>query len=71
MRRRIAMIVGLTISVLIALAVSTWTQISFWGALGIALAALVINGFVAEIEDRRPGGFYNPAKDRHDDDRSR
>jgi len=31
----------------------------FWGAFAIVGAALLINGVVAEIEDRQPGGFLN------------
>jgi len=32
----------------------------FWVAFAIAVAALLVNGLMAEIEDRRPGGFLNP-----------
>jgi len=34
--------------------------IPFWGGAAIVAAALVINGVVAEEEDRAPGGFLNP-----------
>ena len=32
----------------------------FWGGVLIAAAALLVNGLVAEVEDRAPGGFLNP-----------
>ncbi len=32
----------------------------FWGGAAIVAAALVINGVVAEVEDRAQGGFLNP-----------
>lgn len=32
----------------------------FWVAFLIVAGALVVNGVVAEIEDRAPGGFLNP-----------
>lgn len=32
----------------------------FWSGAAIVAAALVINGVVAEVEDRAPGGFLNP-----------
>jgi hypothetical protein len=32
----------------------------FWGAFLIVAVALVVNGLVAEVEDRAPGGFLNP-----------
>lgn len=34
----------------------------FWVAFLIVAGALVINGVVAEIEDRAPGGFLNPKR---------
>jgi hypothetical protein len=34
--------------------------INFWAAAIIAGLALIANGLLAEWEDRRPGGFYNP-----------
>jgi len=32
----------------------------FLGGAAVVGAALVINGVVAEVEDRAPGGFLNP-----------
>ena len=39
-------------------------HLSFWITFAITAAALVINGFVAELEDRMPGGFLNPRGDK-------
>jgi hypothetical protein len=36
--------------------------LSFWVIFGITAGALLLNGIVAEMEDRRPGGFLNPRK---------
>jgi len=33
-----------------------------WAAILIVAAALLINGLIAEVEDRAPGGFLNPRK---------
>ena len=38
--------------------------LSFWWAFAIVVAAVVLNGIVAEVEDRMPGGFLNPRGDR-------
>ncbi len=52
------------VSVALAAAVSwptaTLSGLSFWASFAIAVAALMINGLVAEVEDRLPGGFLNP-----------
>jgi hypothetical protein len=37
-------------------------QLSFWITFAITAAALVVNGFIAEWEDRMPGGFLNPRR---------
>ena len=38
------------------------TGLSYWGASAMVMAALAITGFVAEIEDRSPGGFLGTSK---------
>ena len=38
----------------------------FWGAFLIVVGSLVVNGVVAEIDDRVPGGFLNPRKGKDD-----
>ena len=45
---------------ILAFAVSRIWRVNFWMVFGITAAALVINGIVAEVEDRLPGGFLNP-----------
>ena len=36
--------------------------LGFWVTFVITAVALVLNGIVAEIEDRVPGGFLNPRR---------
>jgi hypothetical protein len=40
--------------------ISHWSSLSFWVGFAIVAAALLINGWIAEIEDNAPGGFNNP-----------
>jgi hypothetical protein len=56
-------LVGFGIAALAALAFSTFTGLPFWAGLGIAVVALLINGWLAEWEDNQPGGFNNPKND--------
>ncbi len=37
------------------------TGMPFWGGAVLVAFAFVINGVVAEVEDRAPGGFLNPS----------
>ena len=32
----------------------------YWAAALIVALALMVNGLIAEVEDRSPGGFFNP-----------
>ena len=41
--------------------VSYFSALAYWPAFGIVLFALVVNGFVATVEDDLPGGFSNPS----------
>ncbi|MGM8063222.1 hypothetical protein [Vogesella indigofera] len=34
--------------------------IPFWGSVAIVSFSLIINGVIAEVEDKAPGGFLNP-----------
>jgi hypothetical protein len=56
-------LVWAAIVIIVAGAASYLIGIGFWPAAAIVAAALVINGIVAEFEDRRPGGFLNPRDD--------
>ena len=38
--------------------------LSFWITFAITAAAMVVNGLIAELEDRMPGGFLNPKTDK-------
>ena len=66
----IGFVAALAFAAVIGFAASMWVHIPFWICFAIALVSMVINSVVAEIEDRRPGGFYNPnrVEDRCRDD---
>jgi len=53
---------------LIAWAVYRWAGVPFWVSAAIVVSAILINGFVALIEDEIPGGFNNPRKKPHSDE---
>jgi archaellum biogenesis protein FlaJ (TadC family) len=57
----IALILVITLSIF---ALYRWAGIPLWAAIVLVVAALFINGLIADIEDRRPGGFLNPSKKR-------
>jgi hypothetical protein len=48
------------LAIVFALGLSYSYGISFWWAFALVAVAFIINGFVAEVEDRAPGGFLNP-----------
>jgi hypothetical protein len=52
---------SITIAFCIAGIISYFAEFNFWMVLGIIVAAMAINGFVAEVEDNAPGGFNNPS----------
>jgi hypothetical protein len=43
-----------------AVAMSYFAKLNFWLCLGIVVGAVLINGWVATLEDDLPGGFNNP-----------
>ena len=43
-----------------AVAVSHYAQLNLWACLGVAVGAILINGWVATLGDDLPGGFNNP-----------
>ena len=53
-------IISISIVAAISAAVCHFTKLGFWPVFGITVVALLINGFVATIEDDLPGGFNNP-----------
>ena len=48
---------------LIAFGISAWSGFSFWWASVLVAIAMVINGVIAEVEDRSRGGFLKPEKE--------
>ena len=47
---------------IVVVALSYFSGLPWWGALIIVACSMVINSYLAEFEDRLPGGFYNPQK---------
>jgi hypothetical protein len=56
----VAALVGFSVAALVGWALHHWAGLNFWVAFAIVIAAMVINGFIAEAEDNAPGGFNNP-----------
>lgn len=52
----------IAICALIAWGLHHWGGLNFWAGIGLVAFALFLNGVLAEIEDRMPGGFLNPKK---------
>jgi hypothetical protein len=42
-----------------------FTKIPYWAAFLLLVAGCIINGIIAEIEDRQRGGFLNPPESLH------
>ena len=68
-RRRRTWIISLIVwgfALLCAAGFSYFSKLNFWLCLGVVAAAWIINSIIAEIEDRLPGGFLNPRKNKKD-----
>ena len=52
------------LALLVALAIHFLGGVDLWLAIVITAIAWIANGLIAELEDRRPGGFLNPKKKR-------
>lgn len=68
-KRRRTWVISLIVwgfALLSAAAFSYFTKLNFWLCLGVVAVAWVINSIIAEIEDRIPGGFLNPRKNKKD-----
>ena len=58
---KVAVLIGSAVAFLgLAALESRLWDVPLWIAASVALAALLINGLVATIEDDLPGGFNNP-----------
>ena len=53
--------ISITIAALLTWGLHAVSGMSFWVSLGVVIAAILINGIIATIEDEMPGGFNNPA----------
>jgi len=61
-RRMLYLTIWVVICSVVGIVAAYFFNVGFWLAFLITAAALLLNGVVAEIEDRRPGGFLNPRK---------
>jgi predicted membrane metal-binding protein len=53
---------AVAVAVLLAWASYAWFGLGFWISLGIVIAAVLLNGIVALVEDQMPGGFDKPRR---------
>jgi hypothetical protein len=60
MKRALWTAVWLGVVALIGAGLAAVSGIAFWWAFLIVAAAILINGWVATLEDDLPGGFNNP-----------
>jgi membrane protein YdbS with pleckstrin-like domain len=58
--RWLPVLMGLALVIAVGLALWWLAGLSLWFTVPLALVGLLINGFLAEWEDNRPGGFNNP-----------
>jgi hypothetical protein len=61
-RRLLYTVIWLLICSAAGLVAARFFNLNFWVTFAITAGALLLNGLVAEIEDRRSGGFLNPRK---------
>jgi len=60
MKRALWTATWLGVVALVGAGFSAFSGIGFWWAFVIVAAAILINGWVATLEDDLPGGFNNP-----------
>ncbi|HMN73779.1 MAG TPA: hypothetical protein PKA55_18110 [Rhodoblastus sp.] len=65
--RWILMILVSAICLAAAAIITAASSLPFWLSLIMSVAAMILNGFFAEWEDRQPGGFYNPCLEKTED----
>lgn len=61
-RRLLYVVTWAVVASVVAGGAAYFLKLNFWLAFFITATALVLNGIVAEIEDRRSGGFLDPRK---------
>ena len=59
-----AFLIAVFIAGLLALIATEWLGAKFWLTFVLIALAMFINGWVAYFEDKRPGGFENPAAEK-------
>ena len=71
MRVRFKMSWGLAATFILIVAVASYLGdwflgVPYWIGLGIIVSAMIANGLLAEWEDSRLGGFFNPTEEHTD-----
>jgi len=61
-KRLLYIAIWLLICVLVGSIANYFFGLGFWVAFVITAVALILNGIVAEVEDRVPWGFLNPRR---------
>ena len=57
----LTLLISITIACCVAGVVSYFAGLNFWAVLGITVAAMLITGYVAEVEGNASGGINNPS----------
>lgn len=52
--------ISLSIASALALGLHALSKLNFWACLVIVVGAMLLNGYVATVEDEWPGSFNNP-----------
>jgi hypothetical protein len=53
----------MAIAVVAALGLRAVSGLPLWACLLVVVGSMVVNGFVADWEDRQPGGFHGPDRE--------
>jgi hypothetical protein len=61
----------LVVSIAGGLVAHEWLKIGFWGGFSLTAIGMIITGWIATVEDERPGGFNYPTADQIDRDKEK
>jgi hypothetical protein len=64
--RRFAIAAG--VSVAIGFVVHAWAGLGLWESVAVTIAAMIVNGIFAVVEDEGSDGFRDPRPDERSDD---
>jgi hypothetical protein len=61
------MLIGIAIVVVLSTLGNRFIGLPYGSGVGIVVLAMIVNGVIAEWEDGRPGGFFDPSGDDSND----